>query len=242
VNSKAPDSTPTAETRSRTRETVPTTDTGRDPCPGIQQALAETPAARGRSAIPESALQAATVPDEGPSAAARACEDARLGYFAYQKQGATYTAALVVVSAEGDPLDFAHTDPVALNRFSLQLLGARADGYMVARVLLEPLLRQVATPAVVCFDDAQVLQRRLVLDQPAIVFAARDAPHKDSHWAFQTLGAARSSEAFWISRGTEPSVVRRLQHVATAMAPFGLREPFVQLRAAMSELVREPAR
>ena len=85
-----------------------------------------------------------------------------IAYFAHQKQGSAYLGALVVVSFEGDPVDFAYTDPVTLNRFSAQLLGARADGYMISRVLLEPLLKQVKAPGLVCFDEPQVLLRRPV--------------------------------------------------------------------------------
>jgi hypothetical protein len=52
-----------------------------------------------------------------------------IAYFAHQTQGATYLGALVVVTFEGDPVDFAYTDPVTLSRFSQQLFGAPADGH-----------------------------------------------------------------------------------------------------------------
>ena len=164
-------------------------------------------------------------------------EEGTIAYFAHQKQGAAYVGALVVVSFEGDPVDFAYTDPVALNRFSVQLLGARADGYMIARVLLEPLLKQVKVPGLVCFDEPHVLLRRPVAGPPSVVFAPAEAAHKAGAWAFQKLGnGVVSSEGCWVSGQGDASVAGKLQQAAAAMAPFGLREPFQKLRAAMGEL------
>jgi hypothetical protein len=166
-----------------------------------------------------------------------------LAYFAHQKQGATYTGALVVVSFEGDPVDFAYTDPVTLSRFSLQLLGARADGYMIARVLLEPLLKQVKAPGIVCFDEPHLLERRPLAPPPAVVFAAADAAHKEGHWSFHTVkNGSQPPEGFWVSRARDGGVLAKLQEASGAMAPFGLREPFRQLRAAMGEVARPPAK
>jgi hypothetical protein len=170
-------------------------------------------------------------------------EEGTIAYFAHQKQGAAYLGALVVVSFEGDPVDFAYTDPVALNRFSVQLLGTRADGYMISRVLLEPLLKQVKTPGLLCFDEPHVLLRRPVGRPPSVVFAPADAAHKAGAWSFQKLGNGVSpSDGCWVSAAGEASVAGKLQEIAAAMAPFGLREPFRQLRAAMGELVTPPAK
>ncbi len=164
-------------------------------------------------------------------------EEGTIAYFAHQKQGAAYLGALVVVSFEGDPVDFAYTDPVTLNRFSVQLLGARADGYMISRVLLEPLLKQVKAPGLVCFDEPHVLMRRPLGGLPSVVFAPADAAHKAGAWTFQKLGnGAGPSEGCWVSAAGDASVAGKLQKVSAAMAPFGLREPFRQLRAAMGEL------
>ena len=163
--------------------------------------------------------------------------DETIGYFAHYKQANAYLGALVVVTFEGDPVDFAYTDPVTLNRFSVQLLGARADGYMISRVLLEPLLKQVKAPSLVCFDEPQVLLRRSVGTAPSVVFAPADAAHKDGSWSFHQPGnGSRPPEGFWVSPVGDASVAARLRTVAAAMAPFGLREPFRQLRAAMGEL------
>jgi hypothetical protein len=169
--------------------------------------------------------------------------DGTIAYFAHQKQGSAYLGALVVVSDEGDPVDFAYTDPVTLNRFSMQLLGARADGYMIARVLLEPLLKQVKAAGLVCFDEPQVLLRRPVEGLPCVVFAPGDAAHKDRVWAFQKLrNGTNPNEGCWVSPAADVAVVAKLQTVAAAMAPFGLREPFRQLRAAMGELAQPAAK
>ena len=163
--------------------------------------------------------------------------DETIAYFAHQKQGNAYVGALVVVSYEGDPVDFAYTDPVTLNRFSLQLLGARADGYMIARVLLEPLLKQVKAPGVVLFDEPHVLLRRPAGGPPSVVFAGADAAHKDGAWSFhEPVNRAGPTEGYWVSPAGDASVAARLQKAAAVMAPFALREPFEKLRAAMGEL------
>jgi hypothetical protein len=163
--------------------------------------------------------------------------DETIAYFAHLKQGSAYVGALVVVTYEGDPVDFAYTDPVSLNRFSLQLLGARADGYMIARVLLEPLLKQVKGPGVVCFDEPHVLLRRPVGGPPSVVFAPADAAHKYGAWSFhEPANGAGPSEGFWVSPAGDSAVPGRLHKAAAVMAPFALREPFQKLRAAMGEL------
>jgi hypothetical protein len=172
-----------------------------------------------------------------------ASADETIAYFAHKKQANAYLGALVVVSFEGDPVDFAYTDPVTLNRFSAQLLGARADGYMISRVLLEPLLKQVKAPSLVCFDEPQVLLRRPVGAAPSVVFAPGDAAHKDGSWSFHEPGnGSRPPEGFWVSPGDDSTVTARLRTAAAAMAPFGLREPFRQLRAAMGELAPSEAK
>ncbi len=164
-------------------------------------------------------------------------EEGAIAYFAYQRQGATYLGALVVVSLEGDPLDFAYTDPVTLNSFSLRLLGSRADGYMVSRILLEPLLRQVKTPLFVCFDDAQVLHRRLRLAQPGVVFADAGLPHKEGHWVPHALKDGPNTTLHcWITYNADKGLLGRIRQAAEAMAPFDITEPFKQLRAAMAEM------
>lgn len=162
-----------------------------------------------------------------------------IAYFAHQKEAATYLGALVVVSLEGDPLDFAYTDPVTLNRFSQQLLGARADGYMIARVLLLPLLKQVKPPGILCFDEPHLLARRPPTEGPAVVFAGADAPHKEGCWSFHSVkNGSLPPEAMWVARTKDAGVVAKLQEAASAMAPFSIREPFRQLRAAMAEVAR----
>jgi hypothetical protein len=169
--------------------------------------------------------------------------DETIAYFAHQKQGNAYVGALVVLSYEGDPVDFAYTDPVSLNRFSMQLLGVRADGYMIARVLLEPLLKQVKAPGIVCFDEPHVLLRRPNGGPPSVVFAGADAAHKDGAWSFHALATgAGPSEGCWVAPTGDASVAGRLQKAAEAMAPFALREPFQKLRAAMGELGQPAAK
>ena len=114
---------------------------------------------------------------------------------------------------------------------------------MISRVLLEPLLKQVKAPGLVCFDEPHVLLRRPVGGPPSVVFAPADAAHKAGPWTFQKLGnGAGPAEGCWVSPAGDASVAGKLQKVAAAMAPFGLREPFRQLRAAMGELGSPPAK
>jgi hypothetical protein len=113
---------------------------------------------------------------------------------------------------------------------------------MIARVLLEPLVTQVKAPGAVCFDEPHLLQRRPVAGAPVVVFAPRDAPHKEGHWSFHALrNGDRNTEGCWVAEGRH-FVLARLQEAAAAMAPFGLREPFRQLRAALGEVARPPAK
>jgi hypothetical protein len=114
---------------------------------------------------------------------------------------------------------------------------------MISRVLLEPLLKQVKAPSLVCFDEPQVLLRRPVGAAPSVVFAPADAAHKDGSWSFRLPGnGSRPPEGFWVSPVDDASAAARLRAVAAAMAPFGLREPFRQLRAAMGELASSGAK
>lgn len=161
-----------------------------------------------------------------------------IGYFAHVRDATAYWGALVLLTPDGDPSELFYTEPVHLNRLTHQLLGARADAYVIERVLLRPLLEQAGNgaTAAVCFDDPAVLQRRLRLSVPAAVLAAADATHRAGSWRFQTIPDGDRSEGCWVQPESGDAALQALKEAADGMAPFGLRDPFRQLRAAMTEI------
>ena len=161
-----------------------------------------------------------------------------LGYFAHVRDAMAYWGALVLLTPDGDPSELFYTEPVHLNRLTHQLLGPRADAYVIERVLLKPLLEQAGHGAAsaLCFDDPAVLQRRLRLPVPAAVLAPPEAAHRAGSWRFQTIPDGDRREGCWVQPETGDAVIRALQEAAEGMAPFGLRDPFRQLRAAMTEI------
>lgn len=166
-----------------------------------------------------------------------------IGYFAHVREAASAWGALVLVTAEGDPVDFLYTDPVTLNRLTNRLLGPRLDSYLVTRVLLSPLLEQAGHRlSLLCFDDPAILQRRLESDVPVAVFAARDTTHKDGAWIAESLPSSNGHDHnWWLAPQTCTAALAALKQTAAAMAPFGILEPFNQLRAAMAEVRGEKA-
>ena len=164
-----------------------------------------------------------------------------IGYFVHRREAAVSWAALVQVTPEGDPVDFLYTDPLTLNGFTRRLLGSRVDAYLVGRVLLDPLLEQAGGRlSLLCFDDPAVLLRRLDPKLPMAVFAPRDAAHKAGAWVAETVALGNGGDqSWWLAPETADAAVRALQQTAAAMAPFGILEPFAQLRAAMVEVKGE---
>lgn len=174
---------------------------------------------------------------EGTREAAGAGE-VRLAFFTHAREDATWRGPMVVVAADGDPLDFVYTEPVAMSRLSLRLLGPRVDGYMIERVLLPPLLEKAgAGVRLICFEDAAILQRRVKLPMPCVVFESADAVHRAGAWVVETaLGADGATQTFWVPPDHREPAMGWLLHVMAEMAPFGLAEPFAQLRAAMADV------
>jgi len=162
----------------------------------------------------------------------------RLAFFAHVREDATYRGALVVVTTDGDPLDFVYTESVTLSRLSQRLLGPRVGGYMIERVLLPPLLEQAgAGVMLLCFDDPALLQRRVRLPVPCIVFAPGDAAHRAGAWVTETVRAGDAPpETCWLPPQHREPATRSLEVALADMAPFSVREPFAQLRAAIAEL------
>jgi hypothetical protein len=164
-----------------------------------------------------------------------------IGYFVHRREAATSWAALVQVTPDGDPVDFLYTDPLTLSGFTRRLLGSRVDAYLVGRVLLEPLLAQAGGRlSLLCFDDPAVLLRRLDCEVPVAVFAPPGAAHKDGAWVAETVAVGNGGDqTWWLAPQSADAAVAALRQAASAMAPFGILEPFAQLRAAMVELKGE---
>jgi hypothetical protein len=172
---------------------------------------------------------------------ARPDKERLIGYFAHAREVATAWGALVLVTTEGDPVDFLYTDPVTLSRLTLRLLGPRMDAYLVGRVLLEPLLEQAGGRlSLLCFDDPAVLQRRFEFPVPVAVLASGEVAHKDGAWAAETVPLGNGhDQTWWLASDTRSTAVAMLKQAAAAMAPFGILDPFQQLRAAMAEVRAE---
>jgi hypothetical protein len=164
-----------------------------------------------------------------------------IGYFAHVREAATAWGALVLMTPDGDPLDFLYTEPVTVGRLTHALLGTRIDGYVLARVLLAPLLEQAgARLALLCLDDAALLQRRFSFEVPVAVAAAPDAPHKEGAWTAEALANGDGqTHTWWVGTGAREAAVAQLREAAAAMSPFGIVDPFRQLRAAMAEVRAE---
>jgi hypothetical protein len=171
-----------------------------------------------------------------------AVRDQRLlvGYLSYTREGGRCWAALVVMNVEGDPVEFAYTESLTIPSLQRHLFGERLDAYLLSSVLVPPLLdRLQRRPAFLCCDEPALLQRPLPGDLPALVFASAEARHDGCSWIPRPEAAGAESQPCWISRRTAASWPAVLDEAAVAMAPFGLREPFRQLRAAMADLRRE---
>jgi len=165
-----------------------------------------------------------------------------IGYFAHVREGNTAWGALVLVTPEGDPVDFLYTDPVTVGRLTHTLLGPRMDGYLVDRVLLAPLVEQAGPRlALVCLDDPALLQRRPGFAVAVAVLAPPDAAHKEGAWAAETMpnGSGGPAHTWWLSGDARAEAMARLRQAAEVLAPFGILEPFQHLRAAMAEVRAE---
>lgn len=167
-----------------------------------------------------------------------AADEPALGFFAHQRDDGTWRGALLVLDARCDPLDFAYTEPVSLNRLTLSLLGPRLEGYVIERVLVPPLLAKAGGGVrLLCFDDPLLLQRRVKLPVPCAVLAAGDAAHRDGAWVVETVkGNGGAKLSLWVVPDHREPALLALQGAMAELAPFGLDEPFTQLRAALADV------
>jgi hypothetical protein len=172
-------------------------------------------------------------PAPGPAA------DERLGFFVFRRDEATYQAGLMVASLDGDPLDFVYTEPVTLSRVSLRLLGPRADGYVVERVLLPPLLEQAGSGLrILCLDDPAILQRKVRLGLPCAVLAPPSSAARRGAWVQEGVGPGAEG-TWWVPQDAREAAVEALRGALAGLSPDEVAAAFAQLRAAMAE-VKDP--
>jgi hypothetical protein len=208
--------------------TMPATET----LDRLEEALRRSPgdSARAASKAERGEAEAETDPGQG----------LLVGYLSYARDGGWCWAALVVMTAEGDPVELVYTEPLVVGGLQRQLLGDRLDAYLLSSVLLPPLLdRLQSRPAFLCCDQPAVLQRRLPGGIPALVFAPGDAFCNAAAWTMRPGPAEGNGERWWFSRHGGQRWPAVLDDAVDAMAPFGIRDPFKQLHAAMAELRRD---
>ncbi|HET9316599.1 MAG TPA: hypothetical protein VFQ51_13480 [Vicinamibacteria bacterium] len=169
---------------------------------------------------------------------AEAGRDGALGYVAQVGDGHTYVGGLFLVGPEGDPLDFAYTEPVTLSPLERFLLGPRAEAYLLARVMMPALVAQAKVrPSVLVLDDASLLLRRARVELPVVVVALESGVVKDGAWErLEAAGAA--GLAMWVSQGSQDGARGHVERAIAEMAPFTILEPFEQVRRTLREMRR----
>jgi hypothetical protein len=142
---------------------------------------------------------------------------------------------LFVVGPEGDPLDFAYTEPVSVSPLERFLLGPRTDAYVLTHVMLPALAAQVkVAPQVILMEEPSVLLRRVNGATPLVVLAPAGARMKDGAWERLALDGV-DGVTFWSSAGATAARAH-LERAIVEMAPFTIREPFDQVRRTLAEM------
>lgn len=159
-----------------------------------------------------------------------------IGYLTHICKGDQYWGGLLVVDIEGDPVDFAWTEPVEVSRLIRPLFGDRVAGTIVsktfARGLVDALERE---PDLLCLNEPSLLSRNMSLDIPLAVLAPSNTPN-GGNWVRTKLSDARPRGLFWFGeRGEEELVESILNAAARHFAPFDLDEPFQRLRLALEQ-------
>ena len=169
--------------------------------------------------------------------------EAFLGYLAVRAEAEGVLGGLLILDANGDPVDFAYTEPVRLTWPTRVLFGDRLAAYIATRVLAPPLLASVTVkPAVMCFDDPAVLSRNFILDAPAAVCCSVGVPAKKQYWRDLALnGATTNAERSWWGQLEAAEGIRAvLALVADSRSPDEMIEPFERLRLALREVPAHP--
>ena len=161
-----------------------------------------------------------------------------LGYVAQVGDGHGFVGGLFVVGPEGDPLDFAYTEPVALSPLERFLLGPRAEAYLLVQVMLPALSGQPKVrPSVILLDDTSVLLRRARCELPLVVLAPETTAVKPGAW--EPLAAQGANGlSMWVSEGAPDGARAPIERAIVEMAPFTILEPFEQVRRALREMRR----
>jgi hypothetical protein len=164
--------------------------------------------------------------------------DGALGYVAQVGDGHTYVGGLLVVGPEGDPLDFAYTEPVTLSPLERFLLGPRTEAYLLARVMMPALVAQAKVrPSVLVLDDTTLLLRRPGTDLPVVVVALESGVVKEGVWE-PLAPAGAAGFAVWVSRASQDGARGHIERAIAEMAPFSIMEPFEQVRRTLREMRR----
>jgi hypothetical protein len=162
-----------------------------------------------------------------------------LGYLVVHAEADGFLGGLLILDANGDPVDFTYTDPVVLTWPTRVLFGARLAAYIATRILAAPLLASVTVkPAVLCFDDPAVLSRHFLLDVPAAVCCPAGLAAKAQHWReFGLNGGATDAERSWWGQLEAAERIRKVMVLAAeSRSPAEMIEPFERLRLALREV------
>jgi hypothetical protein len=155
------------------------------------------------------------------------------GYLTLARDGVCFQGGLLVVTAEGDPVQFLYTEPASLGALNLTLLGHAADAYLVARVLAPSLLaRCEGTLSLLLVESPAILARDLEAPCPAVVIAPAAVPHRAASW----VHASRDGLPCWATAGRAEVAAARLQTLREGLAPAGIEEPFARLREVLAQL------
>ena len=166
----------------------------------------------------------------------------QIGYLTYLSKGERFWGGLLVVDLDGDPVEFAWTESVAISRLIRPLFGEKLPGTIVtksfARGLIDALPRE---PDILCLDEASVLSRTVDLDVPLAVLAPPTATN-GGLWVRTELPRPRRQKRFWFAeRGEEGLIGNILETAGKRFAPFGLEEPFERVRLALDEPAKQDA-
>ena len=168
----------------------------------------------------------------------RLFSEPRVGYISALSDHDFHWGGLLVIDRDGDPVEFVYTEPVELTGVMKTLLGSRARGFVVARLLAGPLLASCKVPPdIICFDEAGVLQRRVDINIPAAVFASNDCEVAESLW--QRLDPLIDNNdgagEWWGQISSLPEVQSILKTAVRCLLPGCLSDPFKCLGEALRQ-------
>ncbi len=164
---------------------------------------------------------------------------AKVGYISARWDQDSHLGGLLVVDADGDPVEFVHTELVKLTLLMRTLLGSRMHGFVVTRLITGPLLSCCMTPPdIVCFDEPAVLYRRLDLNIPAAVLAPADSEVDDTQWQrLEPQHCYNSHKGQWWGQiSFFQEVQSLLEAVSRSMSPSSLVDPFECLGEALKQI------